>query len=60
MKVIMSKGSKPRSVDSKKYYENFDKIFGPKPLSSVGEGRVGKGKEKKRRKPRKNLPECNS
>lgn len=56
----MSKGSKPRSVDSKKYYENFDKIFGPKPLSSVGEGRVGKGEEKKRRKPRKNLPECNS
>lgn len=30
------KGSKPRPVDEKKFNENFDKIFGPPKLKSIG------------------------
>ena len=48
----MSKGSKPRPVDTEKYNENFDKIFGSKPLSSVSEESVDEGKKKKKRGPR--------
>jgi len=29
------KGSKPRPVDEKKFNENFEKIFGTKPLTSL-------------------------
>lgn len=53
----MSKGSKPRPVDQEKYNENFDKIFGSKPLPSVGEERVDEGKKKKKRKQRQKPPE---
>ena len=60
MRGTMSKGSKPRPVDQDKYNENFDKIFGSKPLSSVSEERVDEGKEKKRRKLPKKLPEANA
>lgn len=51
------KGSKPRPVDQEKYNENFDKIFGSKPLSSVSEERVDEGKKKKKRKQGQKHPE---
>ena len=51
----MSKGSKPRPVDTEKYNENFDKIFGSKPLSSVSEECVDEGKKKKKRGPGKRV-----
>ena len=56
----MSKGSKPRPVDQDKYNENFDKIFGSKPLSSVSEECVDEGKKKKKRKQGKKLPEVDA
>lgn len=54
----MSKGSKPRPIDRETYNENFDKIFGSKPLPSVSEECVGQGKEKKKRKQRQKLPKA--
>ena len=60
MRGTMSKGSKPRPVDQEKYNENFDKIFGSKPLSSVSEECVGQGEEKKKRKQRQKLPEVDA
>lgn len=41
----MSKGSKPRPIDKKSYDDNFDKIFGKKPLTSVGEKKRGRPKK---------------
>lgn len=52
------KGSKPRPVDQEKYNENFEKIFGQKPLSSVSEERVGQGEEKKKRKQKHKFPKA--
>lgn len=52
----MSKGSKPRPVDREKYNENFDKIFGSKPLPSISEESVDEGKKEKKRGPRKTIP----
>ena len=56
----MSKGSKPRPVDQEKYNENFDKIFGSKPLFSVSEECVGQGQKKKKRKQRQKLPKADA
>jgi hypothetical protein len=41
----MSKGSKPRPIDKDSYDSNFDKIFGKKPLTSVGEKKRGRPKK---------------
>ena len=41
----MSKGSKPRSIDKDTYDSNFDKIFGKKPLTSIGEKKRGRPKK---------------
>jgi hypothetical protein len=56
----MSKGSKPRPVNQEKYNENFDKIFGSKPLSSVSEECVDEREEKKKRKQRQKLPKADA
>lgn len=56
----MSKGSKPRPVDREKYNENFDKIFGSKPLPSISKECVDEGEKKKNRKKGQKLPETDA